>query len=527
MSSAGVQPVARRPPLRLVLFAWFVVLVTLIPLVYLGVRAAQADAAAIRSILWRGKTAFQLVNTIGLAGAVLVTTVALGLPLAWLTTRAAIFGRRAWTLLAVLPLAIPGYLLAYALLAMGGPYGTTARLLGWEWPRLSGFGGAWIALSLYNLPYMFLNLRVAMRRLDPAVEEAARTLGKGVWGVFFRVTLPQLRPAIWAGGLLVVLHVIGDFGVVSLMRFETFSYALYVQYSNDQRFAVAWIGLLLVAMTLVVLVFEWRFLRGLRLDAAGILSFRAPRLTPLGRWAVPTYLFLGAGVFLSLVAPLSTLVYWATQVNADELYLKNLRGALGHSLQGAIPAAVLTATLAVPLAYLARRYRSVASQAIERSVYIGYATPALAFALGWVVFSLHVAPWAYQTLGLLVLAYSLHFLAEAVGPVRSSLFVATPRLEEAARTLGHGRLATFRRVTLPLLMPGIVASMALVFLSVMKELPLTVILAPLGFRPLSLRVWDYTNEAMYAEAAPYALAIVLFAATFVGVVLAQGREARS
>ncbi len=135
------------------------------------------------------------------------------------------------------------------------------------------------------------------------------------------------------------------------------------------------------------------------------------------------------------------------------------------------------------------------------------------------MFSLGAVPFAYQTLALLVTAYALHFMAEAVGPVRSALYQAPPHLEEAARSLGRSPLGAFVSVTFPLVRRGLLVSMAFVFLSAMKELPLTFLLAPIGFETLALNTWSYAEEAMFGQAAPYALTIMFVSALFVGVLL--------
>jgi iron(III) transport system permease protein len=528
MTTLAAYPVPhRRRPWHLWVPAGVCLGGMLLPLVYLLIRASEADVGFLRNEILRPRTLVLLLNTLGLAASVLATVTVVGVPMAWLTTRSDLKARRLLTLLAVLPLAVPGYLMAYTLLAAGGPYGTGQRLLGIQLPRLTGFWGALLALSLYNLPYMFLNLRVAMQRIDPALEEVARSLGHSPMQVFWRVTVPRLRPALWAGTLLIGLHVIGDFGVVSLLRFETFSFALYKQVEAGDRIGAAWLGLILIALTSGLLLVELRFLRGLRLDPAGMASARVQRVVRLGHWAWPAYTLLLAIAFVSLVVPLGTMIYWFGQADVDGNLLGRWARSLGDSVSASIPAAVLACLAAIPICYLARRYPSPASRGVEQAMYLGYATPALAFALGLVFFSLRAAPFLYQTLALLVVAYALHFLAEALGPLRTALFVATPRMEEASRSLGHGRLSTFVRVTLPLLRPGMIVSLALVFLSVMKELPIAFILAPLDFHPLSLKVWDYTNEALYAQAAPYALTILLLSAGFVGLLLMQGPEERS
>ena len=511
----------RRPPWYLLVPGIACALGVAVPLAYLVVQAVGADEDMLRLLVWRPRNLGLLVNTLGLAAAVLAVVSVLAIPIAWLTARTDLPGRRWCTLLAVMPLAVPGYLLAYTLLAVGGDVGTGATVLGVRLPRLTGFWGALVALSLYNLPYMFLNLRVALNRTDPAQEEAARSLGHSPWSVFTRVTLPQLKPAYLAGALLVVLHVIGDFGVVSLMRFDTFSLALYNAYEMGDGISASWFGLALVVVAGILLALDWRFLRGLRLDPVGVTTPRVRRPVHLGRWALAAYGLILTVVLLSVAIPVATMAYWATNYRPTGVTGEWGR-ALVDSLSGSLPAAALATLLAIPVAYLASRYRSRWSRALEQSAYIGYAIPSMALALGLVLLSVG---WpVYQSLTLLVGAYALHFLAEAIGPVRSALYVATPRLEEAAQSLGYGRFKTLTRVTLPLLRPGLLVSLALVFLSTMKELALTIILAPTDFQTLATRVWDYTNGAQYGAAAPYALTLVGLGAGFVALLLVRGYE---
>jgi iron(III) transport system permease protein len=120
-----------------------------------------------------------------------------------------------------------------------------------------------------------------------------------------------------------------------------------------------------------------------------------------------------------------------------------------------------------------------------------------------------------------VTVYALHFLAEAIGPIRTALYQAPPRLEEAARSLGRTRWQAFRATTLPVLRKGLLVSVALVFLSAMKELPITFLLAPIGFSTLATEVWSYAEEALFGQAAPFALLIIAFSAAFVGLLLTR------
>jgi iron(III) transport system permease protein len=510
---------SRRPPIPLLIPALGVALGVLLPLLYLLLRAAQANPEELGAILLRGRNLWLLGQTLALMGGVILTTTLLALPLAWLCSRSDLRGKRFLTLLLVLPLAVPGYVGAFALLGATGPAGLIEAVSGINWPRPSGYWGALGVLTLFTYPYLFLNLRTALQGLDPSLEESARSLGYSPLEAFIRVTLPQLVPALLAGWLLIALHVLGDFGVVSLMRFETFSYAIYLQYSGSfDRIYAAWLSLMLLVFTAGLLWLETRLLRGAGLSRIGLGNPRPPRPVALGSWTLPAYALMTIPVVGALVIPLLTILFWTSRFPAGDL--SGLIEAIANSARAAIPAAILAAVLALPLAYLGVRFPSPVSRLLERTAYLGYATPPLAFALALIFFSLRGVPLLYQTLALLILAYGLHFLAEAIGPIRTALYQAPPRLEEAARSLAYRPLAAFFYATFPLLWRGVVASMAFVFLSSAKELPLTFLLAPPGYTTLSTRIWSYTSEALYAQAAPYALLVVLLSAGFVGLLLA-------
>ena len=499
-----------------------------IPLAYLLVRAGEAKTSELASLIFRWRNVRLLWNTVTLTVGVMAGTTALAFPLAWLTTRTRVTGRGVLTLLGVLPLAVPGYVMAYVLLATTGLYGTLSQTLGIVLPRLSGYSGALIALSLVTFPYLFLNLRTALLGLDPSLEESAQALGYNRRQVFTRVVLPQLRPAFLSGGLLVMLHVLGDFGVVSLMRFETFSYALYLQYAAAyDRVYAACLALMLLALTIGILFLEARMLRGLLFHRTGSGTSREPLRMNLGAWRIPALVFAGLLGAVSVGLPILTVSFWMADSAASGLPWASLGESLWASVSASAPAAVLAAILALPVAYAGVRDPSRSTRVIERVAYLGYATPPLAFALALIVFTLGAVPFAYQTLGLLVFAYALHFMAEAIGPIRSALYQAPPNLEEAARSLGRTPAQAFFGVTVPLLKRGLLVSVAFVFLSAMKELPITFLLSPIGFESLALKTWASANEAMFGAAAPYALTIMFFSAAFVGLLLLQESSKRS
>ena len=438
----------RRPPLLLLIPALLTAAAVGVPLVWLVLRAADTQGLDVWAFLSRPRTISLLGNTALLAITVLLACTLIGLPLAWLVTRSTLRGRKVATLLAVLPLAVPGYVMAYALRGLGGPMGAAHAAFGVTLPRLDGFTGAALALTLYNTPYMFLTLKVAFERLDPAEAEAARTLGASRSQVLRRVVLPTLLPAWMAGALLIGLYVLGDFGVVSLMRFDTLSLALYSNWT-DVGYA-AWLALMLVATAGVLLALEIWIMRGRRQARVGVGAARLLRRVPLGRWQGPAWVGIGLFCAFGVLTPVGSSIWWLhdgpLMFTADELW----RAAL-DSVSIAVPAAALTVALALPLAWLTARSVGWMARVAERVAQVGYAVPSLALALALVFFSIRVMPGLRDGLALVIIAFALHFLMLALGPIRGTLALLTPAHEEAARTLGATPIRSFVRVTLPAL----------------------------------------------------------------------------
>jgi iron(III) transport system permease protein len=353
------------------------------------------------------------------------------------------------------------------------------------------------------------------------------SLGRTRAQTFRRVIVPQLRPAAAAGGLLVALYTLHDFGAVSLLRFDSFTRAIYVSYRGSfDRSRAAVLALVLVAMALVVVVAEFRTRsKGVIYRVHGGGS-RMPAITPLGRWRWPA---LGACVALvatALVMPMSVIGYWVVRSARGGGPIADTIRAGINSLEVAALAALVAAAAAWPVAFLAARSPGRLSRSIERATYIGYAVPGIVVALALVFFGARYAPAIYQTLPLLVFAYVVLFLPQATGAIRASLEQVNPALEDAARSLGApaGRVA--RTILFPLVRPGIAAGLALVFLTVMKELPATLLLAPTGFRTLATEVWNSTSAAFFDRAAAPALALILLSSVPLAVVMLRDREAR-
>jgi len=494
-----------------------------LPLGYLVWRTHDYGWGSAIDVATSSRSLSLLWSTLILAVAVTITTVAISLPVAWLTVRTDLPGRRIWAVLTVLPLAIPTYVGSWAIIGALGPRGMLANILSVDSiPSLYGFWGAWAALSLFSYPYVLLTVRAAWSRLDPGLEEASRMLGRSPRATFVHIVWPQLRPAVVGGSLLVALYTLSDFGAVAMMRYDTFTRAIYVQYRGAlDRGAAAVLGLMLVILTIVVLSGEQRLRRRESLHRLHGSGARAPRRVELGRARWVALAGLGTLVTLSLAMPLGVIGYWLVRgLRANEPVWPGWN-LMTNSLSVSLAAAAITTVAAIPVAVFARRSPGRLARIVERLSWSGYALPGIVVALALVYFGARVVPWAYQTTAMLVFAYAVLFLPQAVGAIRASLLQVTPSVEEASLLLGADRRTTFRRVLLPLLRPGLGAGAGLVFLTTMKELPATLLLSPTGFSTLATRVWNATSEGFLGRSAGPALALVLLSSVPMAVLLAR------
>ena len=245
--------------------------------------------AKVWDILLQPRTLNIFLGSAGLALSVTLASMVIGVLLAWLTVRTDLPGRKFWAVVTVLPLVLPSYVGAFTLVAALGPKGMVQSWLeplGVDrLPSIYGFPGALLALTLFTYPYVLLSVRAALRGLDPSLEEAARSLGRSPLRVFWEITLPHLRPSIYAGGLLVALYTLSDFGAVSLLRFNSFTRAIYIQYGASlDRSAAAVLALLLVGLTLLILLAEARMRGKARYYRSSSGALRQPSLVKLGRW---------------------------------------------------------------------------------------------------------------------------------------------------------------------------------------------------------------------------------------------------
>ncbi len=511
------------------IFGIVIALFMLLPLAYLLLRAAGAGQEGVEYLL-RERTFEIVVNSLVLVVTVTGTSVLIGVPFAWLTARTDLPYRRIWLVVGLLTMVIPSYLGAVTYVAMFGPKG---MLQGWlevligleRLPDIRGWFGAWLSITLITYPFVVLPVRAALLNVDPALEEAARSLGQSRWQVFWRVTVPQLRPALAAGTLVTALYTLSDFGAVAIMRYNAFTRAIYLQYTSSfDRERAALLALVLIVLTVALIYMERRAAVQGRNYRIGTGARRQLKTIRLGRWRWPALAFCGALVSIGVLVPVGVLLAWLFgRVRVDTLPVD--MGELTLNTVGVSgAAAVAVAFAAVPLALLAVRSHSRLSRWLVGLSYTGNALPGTVISLALVFFAANYFPAWYQTLPLLVLGYAVRFLPLSVGATRSALTQINPRLEEAGRCLGLRPWQVTLKITVPLARAGIIAGAALVFLSVMKELPTTLVLAPIGLRTLATRIWSVHTEAMLSLIGEPGLLLMAFSAVGLAIMLWRDQQ---
>lgn len=513
-------------PVPLAGLAGLVALFVAIPVVYIFLRAAGADVndwqRLLQARIWK-----LLSNTLLLLATVTGGALLTGVSMAWLTERSDLPGRKIFRWMLALPLAIPAYIGGIVHLALLRPRGgllpqLLEDLLGHPvaTPSPLGFWGAAFILTLFTFPYVYLLSGAAFRSLHASLEEAARTLGYRPWQAVFFVTLPALRPGLTAGALLVALDILAEYGTVALLRYETFSSAIFVQLAGRyDRSAASVLSGLLVGLAVIILWGELRMqgqARFIQMES----SWRPAPPAALKKWRIPAFLLALGVVFTSLLVPVGVLLVWSIQAILDPQTMQAVfhTGSQGfssfvwNSLWTSSLAALAAVTLSLPVALFSVRHPSRVSRFISRLCQVGYAIPGVVIALSLVLLVNRTMPFLYATPLVVVIAYVLRHMPQAARASESALNQISPLLEEAARTSGRTALQTFAQVTLPLILPGLLAGGALVFLTSLKELPATLLLRPAGFDTLAVRVWVWANDGFYIQAAPAALLLVLASA---------------
>jgi iron(III) transport system permease protein len=497
-----------------------------------GVVVAIAFAAPVLYVAWRaltlgGDRRDVLAESIAPAWrtvqlGVFVTTAAglIGVALAWLLTRTDLPFAGLWRVLAPIPLVFPSFIGAAAFIAGLGPDGIlreVLELVGYHPPRrFRGLGASVLVLTLFTYPLVYLPVAARLATLPPQLEESSRLLGDRPAQTFGRVTLPLVRGAIAGGTLMILLYCLSEFGAVQLLGFDTLTRVVYATRLAD-RAASFMAAAILVVMALAAILIERR-LRG-PLDQRTGAAARRSRAVLLGRWKVPATAFVVIVLGLALVVPVVSLAQWAWRAvaNADEPRPDAFRHELGSLDSPAwttawlgVVASVIAIAVVVPVAVLAVRHRTRISAAVTTSITAGFAVPGLVIALSLTFWALRAPGLStlYQTVPLLIVAYVVHFGAQALRSSELAVGSVPRALDESAVLLGASPVRRALTVHLPLMLPGLLAGCGLVMLSVLKELPATLLLAPIGYETLTTRVWGAFEDGFLAEVGFAALALL-------------------
>ncbi len=515
-----MNPVASRPAWSLLPVA----LLTVVPLAVVLASWLQPEPE-----VWQHLREFVLPavlkNTLWMACGVALLAAVLGISLAWLTAVCDFPGRRffAWAL--VLPLALPGYVLAsvmVGLLDFSGPLQTAARAAfgpGFTLPSVRSVGGAILVFGLVLYPYVYLLARQAFLTQGQRSLEAAQTLGLSRTRAFFRVALPMSRPW-WAAGIsLALMEMLADFGTVAIFNVDTFTTAIYKAWLSLFNLTVASQLASLLALAVLLLVWFEQHERSQRRYAGGG-DLQRIRLRGGLRALAPAWCTLV--LLLAFVVPVAQLLAWTVGVVRSD-WDARYWGFIGHSLMLSALAALLVVACGLWVAYAQRQHPGRLTQWGVRVSMLGYALPGMLLSVGlflpiawldiqlqpvWSALGVQPAPVLKGTLAVMLLALAARFLAVGFEPMQAAMQRITPSQEQAARSLGLGRWQVLRRLFVPMLRSGWLGASLLVFVEVMKEMPITLMTRPFGWDTLAVRVFEMSSEGMWERAALPSLCIV-------------------
>ena len=470
-----------------------------------------------------------VLNTAWLLLGVTVGTLSLGVSLAWLVAVCEFPGRRFFSWALMLPLALPAYVSAFAAIGLfdyTGPLQTLLRawLGDGTWlPPIRSRGGVILVLTLSFYPYVYLLARNAFLTQGRRALEVGQSLGLGPWAGFYKIALPTARPWLFGGLLLALMETLADFGTVSVFNYDTFTTAIYKSWFGMFSMAAAsQLASILVVIVLLLALAEQMWQRNRRYHATGKSAPKRYNLSPRLRWAASAFACLVLA--LAFFIPVAQLSVWSVQVFAAD-FDDRYPGFVWHSIVLSALAAVLVVAAALILARTLRLTHDWPTQLGIRLATLGYAIPGTVLAVGvfipvaWLDQQLlpfwqqylnsHATTVLRGTLLVMLLAYLARFLAAGFNPVDSAMQRITHSQEEAARSMGYSGWRLLYRLHWGMLRGGLLSGALLVFVDVMKEMPITLMTRPFGWDTLAVRVFEMTSEGQWDRAALPAMAIVM------------------
>lgn len=493
------------------------------PYSYLG-HAVVVDGVPWTKVLSWSKTLQAVVNSLGLAAAVSVAATALGVGTAFAVTKLDLPAARVLRIILPIPLVMPSFVGATALVAATSRGG----FLSWM-PTPFGFWGAFATLTLLTYPYVYLPAAARLASTSPSLEEAARTLGHGPWSTIRRVVLPQLKNASLAGGLLVFLYTLSEFGAVAVLRFDTITQTIFASKMSDRQLSLS-LGLFLALIAVSVAA-----LASTKAENGRRVSSKPPVKYQVGAWRWPIALVCALPFLVGVVVPVFVFLEWTTWVSPTSGSsftgwsngVSFLLGPLMGSALTAVVAAAVTTAVTLPVAVLTVRRGSKLGRTVSVLIAASFAIPGLVVALALTVWAVR-APLGlgvlYQTFALMVLGYVIHFGAQSLRSTESAVASVPKTYAEAAATLGASWWRRLVAIEGPLMRPGVQAGAGLVLLSTLKELPATLLLAPPGFATLATQIWSSSSEAYFAEAGAASLVLLLLSGVLTWLLILRKAE---
>lgn len=488
---------------------------TLIPLLAIA-HALWSPDAEIWSHLTRYVLPGALLNTLWLMLGVALGVLLLGISLAGLVAMTHFPGRRFFEWALLLPLAIPGYVMAVAFLGLfdyGGAATDLLHRVGLSTDAMRGRGGLIWVLSASLYPYVYLVVRDAFASVGVRSIEAARSLGHRPASAFARALLPLSLPWVVAGTSLALMETLADFGAVSAFNYDTLTVAIYkTWYAQFSPHGALQIAAVLLLFVLTVLVLEARSRRHMRFVSMGQAAHRLD----LGRWRWLASLWCGLVFSAAFIAPVGWLL--AQTLGLGGPFAADFLRLAGNTLGLAGMATIATTSIALLLVLAAYFAPSRLTRATQRLATLGYAFPGALLAVGLYVPIASATAYLPETgvglalsqagLLLLLVGYGVRFLAVGHAPVAAGMLRISPSMVESARLSGVGNLRMIRGIHLPLLRASVLTAALLVFVDVMKEMPITLMMRPFGWDTFSTRIFEFSTEGEWQRAAAPSLALL-------------------
>lgn len=454
-------------------------------------------------------------NTISLILLVVIFSVLISLPLAYLNVRSNLPFAKYLTSISVLPIALPSYVMATTQIEIWSKNGWVHNFLKIffemkTFPSFYGLIGSVFVLSLITYPYVYIGLAAMFRRFDYQMIDASKTLGDSPFQSFFKIIFPLVRPTIVGGSLLVSLYVLSDFGAVSLLRFNTFTIAIFNRmYNSISNYGVLEISLLAIIFCFIILFIESRSKNEARHFSNSKLSDNKKADLGFWKWILLPLTLLP--LIFGFILPISVLIYWIIiGIGEDMGFIEVIQPTINTLMISSVSAIFIT-LVCIPLLITIKKNVRLLSFFVDKVSYIGLSLPGVIVSMSLVFFCINYFDYIYQTFIVLVLGYFISFLPAALGPIKSSMSQIDPKLEDASLTLGASKIKTYLNVVVKLASPGFIYGGVLVFILCLKELPATLILSPIGFQTLATEIWSNASEAFFIKTALASIVLVLIA----------------